>query len=141
MAARVRISRLWGSNRTSRNSKGGSISEEVFTCTRIPPRAANLILYLLTVWRPPRWLFDRLLRRVEASTAPQRLYPVLGLVLRLAYLSRRALNHLRFMDFSAIPGFTGFALSKTGVIRAWRRLFGRKFPRPNTAAQAMSSSV
>ena len=48
---------------------------------------------------------------------------------------------MHFMDFSTIPGFTGFVLSKTGVMRTWRRLFRRKFPRPNTATQAYSASV
>nr|MBA3585121.1 radical SAM protein [Gemmatimonadota bacterium] len=28
----------------------------------IPPRAANLLLYVLAVWPPPRWLFERWLR-------------------------------------------------------------------------------
>ena len=76
------------------------------------------------------WLFDRMLQRVEASTAPQPTYPVLGMVLRLAYLSSRALDHLRHMDFSTIPGFTGYVLSKSGLISAWLRLTGKSFPRP-----------
>ncbi len=96
----------------------------------IPPRAANLILYLLTMWRPPRWLFDRMLRHVEASSAPQKLYPKLGTVLRTAYLSKRALSHLRVMDFSILPGWGGWVLWRLGIVKVWQKRFTHQFPRP-----------
>jgi anaerobic magnesium-protoporphyrin IX monomethyl ester cyclase len=98
--------------------------------TWIPPRAANLLLYVLTVWRPPRWLWERLLRRVEASTTPQKEYPRLALVLRTIFLARRALGHLRRMDFSLIPGRTGYFAWKLGLVRLWNRWFNRRLPRP-----------
>ena len=46
--------------------------------THLPPRVANLVLYMLAVCRPPRWLFDRLLRRVQGSATPQQEYPRTG---------------------------------------------------------------
>ena len=107
----------------------------------IPPRAANLILYLLTVWRPPRWLFDRMLVHVEASATPQPLYPVLGIVLRFAHLARRAIDHLRHMDFSTIPGFTGYVLARSGFIGLWLRLTGKHFPRPSPRHVAQPEST
>jgi anaerobic magnesium-protoporphyrin IX monomethyl ester cyclase len=96
----------------------------------IPPRWANLLLYLLTLWRPPRWLFDLLLRRVRASGDQQRLYPRLGLMLRAAYLGRKVINHLRYMDFSLIPGSSGYVAWRLGLVRLWQRRIRRRLPRP-----------
>jgi radical SAM superfamily enzyme YgiQ (UPF0313 family) len=96
----------------------------------IPPRAANLLLYLLTFWRPPRWLFDLLLRRVRASGTPQRMYPRLGLLLRAAYLGNKVRNHLRFMDFSLIPGRSGYIAWRLGIVGFWQRRIARRLPRP-----------
>ena len=47
----------------------------------------NLLLYTLTLWRPPEWLWKQLLKRVRASTEEQKLYPRLGNLLRTLYLS------------------------------------------------------
>src|SRR5437588_12952225 len=35
----------------------------------IPPRVANLLLYLLCLWKPPRWLWTRLLARAGERRA------------------------------------------------------------------------
>jgi hypothetical protein len=110
--------------------RGMDIEEISAGYLMIPPRWANLLLYLLAVWRPPRWLFDRLLRRVRASREPQKLYPRLGVVLRTAYLTRRVLDHVRFMDFSIIPGWTGYVFWRLGIVRLWQRLFNPRPPRP-----------
>jgi anaerobic magnesium-protoporphyrin IX monomethyl ester cyclase len=97
----------------------------------IAPRAANLLLYVLALWRPPRWLFDRLLRRVESSAMPQRLYPRIGMVLRTGYLARRAVDHVRAMDFSVLPGRTARLLWRTGVVGLCQRRFRPRLPRPD----------
>jgi len=96
----------------------------------IPPRATNLILYLLALWRPPRWFFDRCLRHARASSEPQRLYPKLGALLRTLYLAKRGVNHLRFMDFSVLPGRTAYTLWRVGALDACRRRFSKRSPRP-----------
>jgi hypothetical protein len=44
----------------------------------IPPRAANLMLYLIAMWRPPAWLWNRSMSHVRASNEPQKLYPRLN---------------------------------------------------------------
>ena len=89
----------------------------------VPPRWANLLLYLLVLWRPPRWLFDRLLRRVEASGDDPREYPVLGAVLRALYVFKWGIWHLRFMEFGSLPGGLGYLCWRLGLIRRWRRRF------------------
>jgi radical SAM superfamily enzyme YgiQ (UPF0313 family) len=113
----------------------------------IPPRAANLLMYLVSVWRPPRWLWNQLLKTVRASREPQRLYPRLGVVMRFAHLSKRALGHVRRMDFSVTPGWTGYICWRLGLVDLyWKRFMPRppKPPRPEKwerrAAQALSAA-
>lgn len=97
----------------------------------IPPRWANLMLYVLACWKPPRPLFDLLLRRVRASLEPQKLYPRLGLVLRTMYLTRRIYDHMRFMDFSIVPGWTGWIAWRIGLVKLWHKRFNRRPERPD----------
>jgi radical SAM superfamily enzyme YgiQ (UPF0313 family) len=101
----------------------------------IPPRVANLLLYVLCLFKPPRWLWKALLTRVRASDEPQPLYPRLGLVLRTLYLSRRVLSHARRMDFSITPGWAGYAFWRMGVINFWQRRLTNRFPRPQRPAK------
>jgi radical SAM superfamily enzyme YgiQ (UPF0313 family) len=96
----------------------------------IPPRAANLLLYLLNLVKPPRWLWKLLLRSVRASGEPQRLYPRLGLVLRTLHLTKRALGHMRRMDFSITPGWIGYACWRVGLVELWWTRFTRRPPKP-----------
>jgi radical SAM superfamily enzyme YgiQ (UPF0313 family) len=96
----------------------------------IPPKAANLLLYVLALRRPPRRLFDWALRRVEGSATPQPEYPVLGNVLRTMYQAKRVVDHLRFMDFSIIPGWSGYVAWRTGLVGLWQRRFQARPPRP-----------
>lgn len=96
----------------------------------IPARWANLLLYLLCLWRPPASIFRLFLRRVRACGEPQKLYPKLGLVLRFAYIAKRALDHLRFMDFSITPGWIGYGLWRLGIVRTWQRRFVKQPPKP-----------
>jgi radical SAM superfamily enzyme YgiQ (UPF0313 family) len=114
----------------SMRERGVDIEEISASYAVIPPRLANLLVYLLAVWRPPRWLFERLLRGVEASATPQRLYPKLGLILRTLYLVKRVLGDLSFMDFSIIPGRTGYLFWKIGIVGFWQRRFTRRHARP-----------
>ena len=97
----------------------------------VPPRAANLLLYVLALWKPPRWLFDLMLRRVKSSAEPQRLYTRTGVALRIAYLVKRSLYHLRFMDFSVLPGRTGWLMWRVGIVGFCQKRFIRRPPRPD----------
>jgi anaerobic magnesium-protoporphyrin IX monomethyl ester cyclase len=96
----------------------------------IPPRAANLLLYLLAIVRPPRWLFDRLLKHVRASAEEQKEYPRIGMVLRTGYLAKRALQHLWFMDFSIIPGKGGYLAWRLGLVGLWQKKVRKRMERP-----------
>ena len=109
---------------------GVDIEEISATFMAIPARVNNLLLYTLTICRPPEWLWKRLLTRVRASTEEQKLYPRLGRVLRGMYLTRRALSHLVKLDFSATPGRTGYYFWRLGLIGFWRKRLTRRLPRP-----------
>jgi radical SAM superfamily enzyme YgiQ (UPF0313 family) len=97
----------------------------------IPPRVGNLLLYVLCLWKPPRWLWTRLVDRVRASSESQPLYPRIGLVLRTLYLARRAIAHFRRMDFSIFPGWTGYVFWRLGLVGLWQRRFTPRLPRPD----------
>lgn len=107
----------------------------------VPPRVANLLLYLLVLWRPPRWLWDRLLARVRASSEPQPLYPRLGMLLRTLYLTKRVLGHVRVADFSITPGKTSYLLWRMGLVQLWQRWFVRRAPRPQRKAAAPTTTI
>ncbi len=96
----------------------------------VPPRVANLLLYLLVLCRPPRWIWERLLLRVRASSEPQPLYPILGIVMRTLYLTKRVLGHVRVMDFSITPGKTSYLFWRLGLVDLWQRRFRRRPERP-----------
>jgi anaerobic magnesium-protoporphyrin IX monomethyl ester cyclase len=96
----------------------------------IPPRAANLLLYLLCIVRPPAWLWRPLLARARASTEEQKLYPRLGIFLRLLYLVRRVIPHAKKLDFSITPGWVGYWAWRLGLVGLWNRRFNPRLPKP-----------
>jgi anaerobic magnesium-protoporphyrin IX monomethyl ester cyclase len=99
--------------------QGVDIEEISDNYVNIPPRWGNMVLYLLVVMRPPRWLFDWLLKRVRASSEEQPLYPFSALILRGFYLLKRAIDHLRHLDFTTIPGYPGYVAWKIGLVKFW----------------------
>jgi hypothetical protein len=96
----------------------------------IAPRVGNLLLYVLCLVKPPRWLWNLLLQKIRASRDPQPLYPRLGVVLRTLYLTRRAIAHFRWMDFSIFPGWTGYVFWRLGVVGLWWRQLTARAPQP-----------
>ena len=108
---------------------------------QIPPRMANILLYLLGTWCPPRWLFDQLLKRVEASTTPQPLYPRIGLLFRFLFFGKKVINHLKFMDFSLMPGWISYYAYRIGLIDFWQRRVIKRMPRPEPPKRTFSPDV
>ncbi|HEX2833280.1 MAG TPA: radical SAM protein [Thermoanaerobaculia bacterium] len=86
------------------------------------PTWANILLYMLMLWRPPRRLFDLLLKRVRAFSEPQSSYPILIRLIRIPWLLQQGFRHLRFGEFSLITGTTGFVLWKLGIVSLLRKL-------------------
>ena len=88
-----------------------------------------------------RALCELLLSRVRSSTEEQKLYPRLGAFLRTAYLSRRALRHLVKMDFSAIPGRSGYIAWRVDLIGLGRKRFTARMPRPPRPEREIAKDV
>ncbi len=91
------------------------------------PTFANVLLYLLTLWHPPRGLFCRLLRNVRACNEPQRSYRTLILVVRFLWLIQQGVRHLKHGEFTAITGYPGYLLWRLGVLAILRKAFDRRF--------------
>jgi hypothetical protein len=71
-----------------------------------------------------------MLRGVRASGEEQRLYPRLGLALRTAHLCKRALGHMRRMDFSITPGWIGYWCWRVGLVDLWWKRLTPRPPKP-----------
>jgi hypothetical protein len=93
------------------------------------------LLYLLCIGKPPPWLWRRLLAHARASTEPQKLYPRMGMLLRLLYLVRRVLPHIRRLDFSITPGWVGYWSWRLGLVGLWNRRFNPRLPKPEPPAR------
>ena len=63
-----------------------------------------------------------------------KIYPPYRPVLKL----RRLYDHLRFMDFSVLPGKLGYYLWKFGIINFWQRFILKRYhlPKENTKVQS-----
>lgn len=73
---------------------------------------ANIMLYMLAIAKPPRWLFDSMLKGVRGPLEKQREHPVLYFLVKSVYLASRAFDHLIRMDFTVIVGWWTYYLWK-----------------------------
>ena len=90
----------------------------------------NLLVYYLTVFTLPEWLYKYLRNKIYPIHTQQPHYPILFTLCRVAYLVKRSIDHIRFMDFSIIPGKAGYFLWKLGIIKIWKRFFLRHYHLP-----------
>ena len=90
----------------------------------------NCLVFALTFWKMPQWLYKFLRKKVYPVQTEQSHYPILFTFSRVAYLIKRGFFHLRFMDFSVLPGKTGYYLWKLGVISFWQRFILKRYRLP-----------
>ena len=98
----------------------------------------NILVFALTFWKIPRWLFKILRKKVYPAQERQSSYPILFWLTRMTYLTKRAFNHLRFMDFSLLPGKPGYILWKLGVINFWQRFIVKQYHLPKQEYKELS---
>jgi len=91
------------------------------------PSFGNCLLYLLTIWKIPRPLYSCLRRFVKPAHEDNKHHYVLMIFLRLLYLVKRASFHLRFLEFTNLPGVFGYIFYRLGIIRWWRHHMVRRF--------------
>jgi anaerobic magnesium-protoporphyrin IX monomethyl ester cyclase len=111
---------------------------------RLRPTWSNMMMFLLLWCRPPRKVFDWLLRRVRAYNEPQKNYPILLSLARIPWLLLQGYRHLRWGEFSVITGKAGYYLWKTGLLGLWWKLMRPRYEMPvKELAQppAVTSSV
>ncbi|MDR3709841.1 MAG: radical SAM protein [Capsulimonadaceae bacterium] len=84
------------------------------------PTMGNVLLYLLGACKPPKRLFDWMLRRVKGYNEEQSIYPALHMIVKVAYLSKRALDHIKALDFTVIVGAWTYYVWKLGIIKRSR---------------------
>ena len=94
------------------------------------PTFANVLLYILMVWRPPRKLFDHWLTKVRAYNEEQESHGVLIRLVRIPWLIQQGLRHLSHGEFSEITGYPGYILWKIGALALLKRIFCRKLELP-----------
>jgi hypothetical protein len=69
------------------------------------------------------------------------MHPILIRMVRIPWLIKQGLRHLRFAEFSVITGNTGYVLWRLGLLRAWRNLTVRKLRRsPETPAKTAATA-
>jgi radical SAM superfamily enzyme YgiQ (UPF0313 family) len=92
--------------------------------TLVKPSLANILIFIIDIVKPPRAVFESLLKRVKPYGEKQREFPCLLFIVRSIYLFKRGFNHLRFLEFSYFPGFMGkfgYLLVRMGVIKYWHK--------------------
>lgn len=80
----------------------------------------NILLYVLAIFKPPKWLFSLLCRRVRGYQEQQRAHPFLFFIVKSIYLSSRGIEHLRRLDSTAIVGPWRYYFWKWGLLKSNR---------------------
>ena len=88
---------------------------------------ANCLIFILTFWKMPRWLYKILRKKIYSIQMKQPRYPILFMFARLGTFIKRYLNHMRFLDFTHNLGKTGYYLTKFRIVKIWRHLFWKRY--------------
>ena len=88
------------------------------------PTFANCMVYLLTVFRPPKRIFNYLLQHAKPFTEEQTLFPMVFFFSRALWMLKRAYYHVKFLDFSVFPGRVGWLFYHSGI----SKLFNKQEP-------------
>ena len=94
----------------------------------------NCLVFALTFWKMPQWLYKYLRNKVYPVHNKQPRYPILFAFVRTFYYIKRTFDHLRFMDFSVLPGKPGYFLWKFGVIKFWQRFVLKRYHLPKNGS-------
>ena len=98
----------------------------------------NILVFVLTIWKIPRWLYKILRNKIYPPHTKQKYYPILFTICRTAYYLKRGFDHLRFMDFSFLPGKPGYFLWKFGIISFWQKFILKQYQLPKNKTEVLS---
>jgi len=92
----------------------------------VEPTLANAMVYMITVFRPPKWIFEILLKYAQPYNVEQTKHYFLLFIFRGLWLFKRGFIGLLHMNFSELPGKFGWICWKLGIIKFWRTKIQRK---------------
>ena len=92
----------------------------------------NALVFLFTVYKIPHWMYKRLRNKIYPPHTKQTNYPIFFKLCRIAYYCKRGVDHLRFMDFSFLPGRPGYFLWKVGIISFWQKFILKRYKLPKS---------
>ena len=90
----------------------------------------NVLVFFLTFFKIPRWLYKYLRNKIYPIHTKQPHYPILFAFVRTLYFVKRGFDHVRFMDFSVLPGKPGYYLWKFKIISFWQRFILKRYHLP-----------
>ena len=88
---------------------------------------ANTLIFTIAFWKMPKWLYKILRKKIYPMQMDQTRYPILFKIAHWGWMIRRLYDHLRFMDFSVLPGRFGYYLWKFGIINFWQRFMLKRY--------------
>jgi len=91
---------------------------------------ANCLVFTLTFWKMPKWLYKILRKKIYPIQMNQPRYPIIFILARSGYHIKRLFDHLRFLDFSFLTGKLGYYLWKLRIITIWQHLFMKRYHLP-----------
>ena len=86
------------------------------------PTFANAMIHLLTVMKPPQWLFQRLLRRALPFKEEKRYYPIFYYTLKMLSHLRRTVRTFWSSGYVNYPGAFAYLLVRLGIVDSWRHV-------------------
>ncbi len=78
---------------------------------------ASVLFYAISVAKPPKFIFEYLLKKVNGYKENKKFYPTLYLIAKMIYLISRGISHIVHLDFTTIVGPYGYYLWKIGIIK------------------------
>lgn len=102
--------------------------------TSITPTISNVMIYMLTVFKPPIGVYNFLLKYVRESSRQQPKYPLALHFFRLISLFKIVLSRMRFMEFPGLPGKINFLIWKLGITGYWQARHRKNISKTLTSA-------
>jgi radical SAM superfamily enzyme YgiQ (UPF0313 family) len=93
----------------------------------VEPTLANAMVYMIAVFRPPKWIFEILLKYAQPYNVEQTKHYFLLFIFRILWLFKRGFIGLLHMNFSELPGKFGWICWKLGIIKLWRTKIQKDF--------------
>lgn len=77
----------------------------------------NILLYILAAFKPPKFIFNKLLKSVRGYQEKQKLHPKLHLFAKSIYLITRGIQHLLKLDFTVVVGWWVYYIWRFGLVK------------------------